>query len=95
VLLIRSKITCTDDLCKFLNTLDSGSGSVSVYFFAGFGIARREEGSREFSAAFPTGGNGSGGTIDSLHSQGSLKLNADHSLLFAVNAGSGTVSSFA
>ena len=56
---------------------------------------RREDGSLEFSAAFPTGGNGSGGTLDPLHSQGSLKLTADHRLLFAVNAGSGTVSSFA
>ena len=56
---------------------------------------RREDGSLEFSAAFPTGGNGSGGTVDPLHSQGSLTLNADHSLLFAVNAGSGTLSSFA
>jgi 6-phosphogluconolactonase len=56
---------------------------------------RREDGSLELSAAFPTGGNGSGGTLDPLHSQGSLTLNADHSLLFAVNAGSGTVLSFA
>jgi 6-phosphogluconolactonase (cycloisomerase 2 family) len=56
---------------------------------------RREDGSLEFSAAFPTGGNGSGGTVDPLHSQGSLTLSADHRLLFAVNAGSGTVSSFA
>jgi 6-phosphogluconolactonase len=56
---------------------------------------RREDGSLEFSAAFPTGGNGSGGTVDPLHSQGSLKLSADHRLLFAANAGSGTVSSFA
>ena len=56
---------------------------------------RREDGSLEFSAAFPTGGNGSGGTVDPLHSQGSLTLSADHRLLFAVNAGSGTLSSFA
>src|ERR1700744_3154121 len=56
---------------------------------------RGEDGSLEFSAAFPTGGNGSGGTLDPLHSQGSLTLSADHRLLFAVNAGSGTVSSFA
>jgi 6-phosphogluconolactonase (cycloisomerase 2 family) len=56
---------------------------------------RREDGSLDFSGAFPTGGNGSGGTVDPLHSQGSLKLSADHRLLFAVNAGSGTVSSFA
>jgi len=57
--------------------------------------ARREDGTLEFSGAFLTGGNGSGGTLDPLHSQGSLTLTADHRLLFAVNAGSGTVSSFA
>jgi len=56
---------------------------------------RRDDGSLEFSGAFATGGNGSGGTVDPLHSQGSLTLSADHRLLFAVNAGSGTVSSFA
>lgn len=56
---------------------------------------RREDGSLEFSGAFPTGGNGSGGTLDPLHSQGSLTLSPDRRLLFAVNAGSGTVSSFA
>ncbi|MFZ0392201.1 MAG: beta-propeller fold lactonase family protein [Terracidiphilus sp.] len=56
---------------------------------------RLEDGSLQFAAAFSTGGNGSGGTVDPLHSQGSLTLSADHRLLFAVNAGSGTVSSFA
>ena len=56
---------------------------------------RGEDGSLQFSAAFPTGGNGSGGTVDPLTSQGSLTLSADHSLLFAVNAGSGTLSAFA
>ncbi len=40
---------------------------------------------------FVTGGRGSGGTTDPLGSQGSLK---DHSLLFAVNAGSGDISVF-
>lgn len=56
---------------------------------------RREDGTLEFSGAFPTGGNGSGGTLDPLGSQGSLTLSADHRQLFAVNAGSSTVSSFA
>lgn len=56
---------------------------------------RQEDGSLQWTGAFSTGGNGSGGTIDPLHSQGSLILSADHRLLFAVNAGSGTVSSFA
>jgi 6-phosphogluconolactonase len=56
---------------------------------------RREDGTLQSSGTFSTGGNGSGGTVDPLTSQGSLTLNVDHSLLFAVNAGSGTVSSFA
>jgi 6-phosphogluconolactonase len=56
--------------------------------------ARQEDGSLQWSGAYPTGGNGSGGAIDPLHSQGSLVLNADHRFLFAVNAGSGTISSF-
>lgn len=56
---------------------------------------RNEDGTLQWAGAFSTGGNGSGGTIDPLHSQGSLTLSADHQLLFAVNAGSGTVSSFA
>jgi 6-phosphogluconolactonase (cycloisomerase 2 family) len=41
-----------------------------------------------------TGGRGSGGTTDPLQSQGSLTLNGAHTLLFAINAGSGTISSF-
>ena len=57
--------------------------------------ARHEDGSLQWVASFSTGGNGSGGTIDPLHSQGSLTLSDDRHLLFAVNAGSGTVSSFA
>ncbi|MGB9145570.1 MAG: beta-propeller fold lactonase family protein [Acidobacteriaceae bacterium] len=57
--------------------------------------SRSEDGTLEWAGAFSTGGNGSGGTVDPLHSQGSLTLSADHQLLFAVNAGSGTVSSFA
>jgi 6-phosphogluconolactonase (cycloisomerase 2 family) len=43
---------------------------------------------------FATGGRGSGGTTDPLQSQGSLTLSQDGSLLFAANAGSGTVSVF-
>lgn len=55
---------------------------------------REEDGSLLPAGEFSTGGNGSGGTVDPLHSQGSLRLSQDHRLLFAVNAGSGTVSSF-
>ena len=56
--------------------------------------ARHADGSLQWIASFATGGNGSGGTIDPLHSQGSLILSQDHRHLFAVNAGSGTISSF-
>ena len=56
---------------------------------------RNEDGMLEPAGSFSTGGKGSGGTTDPLHSQGSLLLSADHRLLFAVNAASGTVSSFA
>lgn len=56
--------------------------------------ARNEDGSLQWVATVATGGNGSGGTIDPLHSQGSLILSPDHRLLFAVNAASGTISSF-
>jgi 6-phosphogluconolactonase len=55
---------------------------------------RGEDGSLQPAGEFATGGNGSGGAIDPLHSQGSLILSDDHRWLFAVNAGSGTVSSF-
>ena len=44
--------------------------------------------------SYTTGGRGSGGNNDPLESQGSLTLSQDHSLLFAVNAGSGEISVF-
>src|SRR5579863_3309724 len=44
---------------------------------------------------FDTDGRGSGGVNDPLESQGSVTLSHDHSLLFAVNAGSGNISVFA
>ena len=43
---------------------------------------------------YDTGGRGSGGTVDPLASQGSLTLSEDGSTLFAVNAGSGSLSVF-
>ncbi len=41
-----------------------------------------------------TGGRGSGGKTDPLQSQGALTLSGDHTLLFAVNSASGSISSF-
>ena len=75
------------------------SGAVFVMTNAASGnkvdtYVRHENGSLQSAGSFATGGNGSGGTIDPLHSQGSLQLSPDHRFLFAVNAGSGTVSSF-
>jgi 6-phosphogluconolactonase (cycloisomerase 2 family) len=43
---------------------------------------------------FDTQGRGTGGVNDPLESQGSLMLSADHTLLFAANAGSGDITVF-
>jgi len=55
---------------------------------------RTADGSLQEGRHFATGGRGTGGVIDPLESQGSLTLSQDHSLLFAVNGGSGEVSVF-
>ena len=55
---------------------------------------RASNGTLQEAGRFATGGRGSGGNNDPLESQGSLTLSQDHSLLFAVNAGSGNVSMF-
>lgn len=55
---------------------------------------RAEDGSLSGGEAYETHGRGSGGATDPLEAQGSLTLSQDRSLLFAVNAGSGTVSVF-
>src|SRR5215469_6278003 len=55
---------------------------------------RNADGSLEEGRTFRTGGRGSGGTTDPLGSQGSLTLSQDHSILLAVNAGSGDISAF-
>ncbi|MDQ2774993.1 MAG: hypothetical protein M3Y57_08755 [Acidobacteriota bacterium] len=55
---------------------------------------RQKDGTLKFYGAVETGGRGSGGTTDPLGSQGSLTLSQDHSVLLAVNAGSGDISSF-
>jgi 6-phosphogluconolactonase (cycloisomerase 2 family) len=52
------------------------------------------DGSTVAQKTYDTQGRGSGGVNDPLEVQGSLTLNSDHSLLFAVNAGSGDVTVF-
>src|SRR6202048_2439090 len=55
---------------------------------------RNANGALGESVSYDTHGRGSGGVTDPLESQGSLTLSQDHSLLFAVNAGSGNITVF-
>ncbi|HEV7990462.1 MAG TPA: beta-propeller fold lactonase family protein [Gemmatimonadaceae bacterium] len=55
---------------------------------------RAADGSLAPLGATPTGGRGTGGTIDPLMSQYSVLLTSDHAFLFVVNAGSDDISSF-
>src|ERR1041384_1441519 len=71
----------------FVMTNDANQNSVMAY-------PRNPDGSLGRGRKFFTGGRGSGGTVDPLASQGSLRLSSDGSLLFAVNAGSGELSVF-
>src|ERR1700722_14787403 len=71
----------------FVMTNDTVKNEVLVY-------KRQRDGSFASRGSFATGGRGSGGTTDPLQSQGSLTLSGNHNLLFAINAGSGTISSF-
>lgn len=56
---------------------------------------RNADGSLQPGATFPTGGNGFGSGPNPLNSQNSLILSSDNRLLFAVNAGSDSISTFA
>src|SRR6202453_5482993 len=71
----------------FIMTNDATKNQVIAY-------ERAANGTLSEPVYYDTNGRGSGGTTDPLESQGSLTLSQDHSLLFAVNAGSGTVSVF-
>jgi len=71
----------------FVMTNDASRNEVLAY-------RRIYDGSFTLRGRFRTGGRGSGGKVDPLQSQGSLMLSHDHNFLFAVNSGSGTISSF-
>jgi len=80
-------------------TPSSTTGAVFVMTNAVLGnevisFRRSADGSLREDHRFATGGRGTGGVTDPLESQGSLRLSQDHSLLFAVNGGSGEVSVF-
>jgi 6-phosphogluconolactonase (cycloisomerase 2 family) len=71
---------------------DNPSGNVI------FAYNRSEDGTLTLAGSNPTGGLGgalAGSVVDHLASQGALTLDPAHKLLFAVNAGSDTVSVFA
>ena len=58
---------------------------------------RSSDGNLTFAASYSTGGQGGslgGAAVDKLASQGSLTYDSSHHLLYAVNAGSNTVSVF-
>jgi hypothetical protein len=71
----------------FVMTNDADSNEVIAY-------ERNQYGTLFASHHFRTGGRGSGGHGDPLSSQGSLTLSDDQQWLFAVNAGSGSLSVF-
>lgn len=71
----------------FVMTNDASKNEILAY-------QRTYNGDFVLRGRFATDGRGSGGTTDPLQSQGSLTLSGDHNLLFAINAGSGTISSF-
>lgn len=74
----------------FVQTNDPTGNSIDAYH-------RGPDGTLSFHATYATGGNGgraAGSASDPLASQGSLVYDANASLLFAVNAGSDTVSVF-
>ncbi|MGB7844159.1 MAG: beta-propeller fold lactonase family protein, partial [Candidatus Acidiferrum sp.] len=56
---------------------------------------RNADGTIERAGSFRTGGSGAGSGTNPLHSQGPVILSADNRMLFAVNAGSNSISAFA
>jgi 6-phosphogluconolactonase len=75
----------TETFFVMSNNADKNQVIEFVHSSDGTGVAKE---------TFDTHGRGSGGVNDPLESQGSLTLSADHSLLFAVNAGSGDITVF-
>ena len=87
--------------CIYPQSADARVGKHAVFVMTNsvkgneiIAYSRAGDGSLTERNRYDTNGRGSGGTTDPLGSQGSLTLSQDHSLLFAVNAGSGNVSVF-
>jgi 6-phosphogluconolactonase (cycloisomerase 2 family) len=74
----------------FVQTNNPSGNQVAVY-------SRADDGTLSPSGRYDTGGNGgslTGAVVDKLASQGSLTYDSGHRMVFAVNAGSGTLTSF-
>jgi 6-phosphogluconolactonase (cycloisomerase 2 family) len=87
-------------MCAQISRADGNSGDVYVMTNQPSGNSiivfhREPAGTLRSAGSFATGGNGAGIGVDPLGSQGSLVLSEDQRLLFAVNAGSSSVSVFA
>ncbi len=87
-------------ICTQVGRANGNSGDVYVMTNQPSGNAvmvfhRGPRGMLSYSDTFATGGNGLGSGVDPLGSQGALVLSEDQRLLFAVNAGSNSVSVFA
>jgi 6-phosphogluconolactonase (cycloisomerase 2 family) len=72
----------------FVST-NAATGNAVVAF------ARAADGTLTPRGSFPTGDNGSGGTVDPLASQAALVLSGDARRLYVVNAGSSSITTFA
>jgi len=91
-LVLPSQSRATDEFSKGTGALFVMSNDASRNEIISYG--RAADGTLQAARRFVTGGRGSGGNNDPLGSQGSLTLNEDHTLLFAVNAGSSEISVF-
>ena len=101
---IRSLLTITIGIgCLFPAVLASAQTRGTATFFVMSNNADKNQvtefvqnsnGTVVAKQTFDTHGRGTGGVNDPLESQGSLTLSADHSLLFAANAGSGDITVF-
>jgi 6-phosphogluconolactonase (cycloisomerase 2 family) len=79
-----------DDRAVFVQTDNTAGNAVVAYH-------RSVDGTLTLAASYPAGGLGgqlTGSAVDHLASQGSLTLDRRHGLLYAVNAGSNTLSVF-
>src|SRR5512146_68463 len=99
---ILAAMLCIGAITPAINASEFGSTAPSTVFVMTNDAENNEiltyqkspDGDIALRSHVRTGGRGSRGSTDPLQSQGSLTLSQDHELLFAVNAGSGTVSSF-